>query len=163
MARDLIDVQIDFDALNKALQTVSGFSQQLERELEKGLLELALLIEGEAKLALKQHRAIDQGQLWNSITVVPISGEEVLVGTNVSYAAAVEFGTKGHWLHIESTPGFRNWLKRHGIDKDQKLEFFYVAPKPKPYMEPAFEEGKSKAPNIFKERVQAVMQGLGVA
>jgi len=161
MARDLIDIQFDFDALTQALGTVSGFSDRLERELEKGLLELATLIEGEAKSKLKQHGSIDQGQLWNSIAVVPVSSEQVLVGTNVSYAAAVEYGTKGHWLHIESTPGFRNWLKRHGIDNYETLEFFYVEPKPKPYMEPAFEEGKSKAPKIIEGLIQTAMKKSG--
>ena len=161
MAPSLIDVQIDFEALNKASRIVAGLSDLVLKELEEGLLELATMIEAEAKSKLKEHGAIDLGQLWNSITVVPVSQTEVLVGTNVSYAAAVEFGTKGHWLHIESTPGFRGWLTRHGIDKAKKLEFFYVVPRPKPHMEPAFNYGKGLATSMVETRIQAIMQSLG--
>ncbi|MBC8552625.1 MAG: HK97 gp10 family phage protein [Candidatus Brocadiales bacterium] len=156
----MIDVDIDFKALEKASWVVSGVSELVLKELEAGMMNLATVIGGHAKEKLKEHGAIDQGQLWNSITIVPISKTEVIVGTNVSYAAAVEFGTKGHWLHIESTPGFRGWLTRHGIDKNNKMEFFYVEPKPRPYMEPAFAHAKSMVPSVIETRVKNVLSRL---
>jgi len=158
--RMMIEVDIDFKAIEKASKVVSGISELVLKELEAGMLELATLVEAKAKEKIKEHGAIDQGQLWNSITIVPLSQTEVIVGTNVSYAAAVEFGTKGHWLHIESTPGFRGWLTRHGIDKENKMEFFYVKPTPKPYMEPAFIHGKSMVPSVIETRVKNVMNRL---
>jgi len=156
----MIDVEIDFKAIEKASKVVSGVSELILRELEEGMMELSTLVDRHAKEKLKEHGAIDKGQLWNSITIVPISKTEIIVGTNVSYAAAVEFGTKGHWLHIESTPGFRGWLTRHGIDKEEKLEFFYVEPKPRPYMEPAYNFGKTMVPSVIQDRINNVISGL---
>lgn len=156
----MIDVDIEFKAIEKASKVISNVSELVLKEVESGMLELATLVDRHAKEKLKEHGAIDQGQLWNSITIVPISKTEVIVGTNVSYAAAVEFGTKGHWLHIESTPGFRGWLDRHGIDKEHKMEFFYVEPKPKPYMEPAFMHGKSMASSVVQDKINNVISGL---
>ncbi len=156
----MIDVKIDFKAIEKAEKVVSGVSELILQEIQEGMMELSTLVETEAKEKIKEHGAIDQGQLWNSITIVPISQTEVIVGTNVSYAAAVEFGTKGHWLHIESTPGFRGWLTRHGIDKEKRKEFFYVEPKPRAYMEPAFIHGKSMVPSVIETRVKNVISRL---
>lgn len=156
----MIDIKIDFKAIEKAEKVVSGVSELILQEIHDGMMELSTLIEAQAKEKIKEHGAIDQGQLWNSITIVIISKTEVIVGTNVSYAAAVEFGTKGHWLHIESTPGFRGWLTRHGIDKENKMEFFYVEPKPRAYMEPTYFYGKSMVPSVIETRVKNVINRL---
>jgi len=156
----MIDIKIDFKAIEKASKVVSGVSELILQEIQRGMMELSTLIDRHVKEKIKEHGAIDQGQLWNSITIVPISKTEVIVGTNVSYAAAVEFGTKGHWLHIESTPGFRGWLTRHGIDKNNKMEFFFVEPKPRPYMEPAYNYGKSMVPSVVQDRVKNAIGGL---
>jgi len=160
MGDSLIEVAVDWEALKKAATLLSGFSDRLLQALEEGVMELAVEIEREAKQQLKSQGAIDQGQLWNSMTVVPLSKTEAIVGTNVSYAAAVEFGSRGHWLHIASTPGFRNWLTRHGIDKEQSREFFYVEPKPRPYMEPAYETGRKRTGEIFQEKIDRVMRRI---
>ena len=156
----MMDVIIDFKAVEKAEKVVSGVSKLILREIQDGMMELSTLVDRHAKEKIKEHGAIDQGQLWNSITIVPISKTEIIVGTNVSYAAAVEFGTKGHWLHIKSTPGFRGWLTRHGIDKEKVLEFFCVEPKPKTYMEPAFQFGKSMVPSVVEEKVKTVLNRI---
>ena len=156
----MIDVKIDFEAIEKAEKVVSGISELILQEIQEGMMELSTLVDRHAKEKIKEHGAIDQGQLWNSITIVPMSKTEVIVGTNVSYAAAVEFGTKGHWLHIESTPGFRGWMTRHGIDKENKMEFFYVEPKPRPYMEPAFVHGKHLVPSVIQDKVKLVLSRL---
>jgi len=160
MGDSLIEVTVDWDALKKATRVISGFSDRLLKAVEEGLRELAVAVEREAKEKLKSHGAVDLGNLWNSITVVPLTATEVIVGTNLSYAAAVEFGTRGHWLHIESTPGFRQWLTRHGIDKEHKREFFYVEPKPRPYMEPAYAYGKTRATEILQEKIDRLMRRI---
>jgi hypothetical protein len=82
------------------------------------------------------------------------------VGTNIEYAAAVEFGTKGHWLKIDNIPGFRNWMKHHGIDPEEKLIYFYVEPKPRPYMEPAFQRGKQILPETIEKQIENTLHRL---
>lgn len=160
MGEPFIDIKVDWDELEKAARAVSGLTDLMMQEVGNGLKELALEVEREAKERLKSTGAVDLGRLWNSITVVPLSETEVVVGTNVSYAAAVEFGTKGHWLHIDSVPGFRKWMERHGIDKEHKLQFFYVHPKARPYMEPAYRYGKDQVGPIIQEKINRVMERL---
>jgi len=160
MADKFIDVQIDFDALEKVGNVINGVGDLVLREVEQGMMELSTLIDAKAKDKIKQHGAIDKGQLWNSITIVPVSKTEVIVGTNVSYASAVEFGTKGHWIHIESTAGFRGWMRRHGIDKEKKMEYFYVQPKPRPFMEPAYNHGKNMVSSVIEDRINNIISGL---
>ena len=155
-----MDMQVDLGKIKDLKRMLEKYPQELERALEKGILSIALSMEAFAKQKIKEQGAIDLGQLLNSITVKRISTRHALVGTNVEYAAAVEFGTKGHWLKIENIPGFREWMKHHGIDPDEKLIYFYVEPKPRPYMEPAFQWGKQIMPETVEKQVEATMHRL---
>ena len=158
----MIKVDVDLKAIENVKTFYRHYPQALLNALYEGVLAIALEIQRTAVMKLKEHGAIDLGQLWNSIQVQRISSTEVIVGTNVEYAAAVEFGTKGHWLIIDKIPGFRGWLKRHGIDLDRKMKYFYVHPKPRPYMEPAYQEGKKIASAEIKKAVKTVMAEIGL-
>ena len=155
-----MNIQVDLGKIKDLKRMLEKYPQELERALEEGILSIALSMEAFAKQKIKEQGAIDLGQLLNSITVKRISPRHAIVGTNVEYAAAVEFGTKGHWLKIDNIPGFRNWMKHHGIDPEEKLEFFYVEPKPRPYMEPAFQWGKQILPEEVEKQVEATMNRL---
>jgi HK97 gp10 family phage protein len=150
----------------KAIEGVKSFLKRYPGELTQAVYEGVLIIATEIQRTavekLKSHGAIDLGQLWNSINIHRISKNEIVVGTNVEYAAAVEFGTKGHWLTIDKIHGFRNWLGRHGIDLDKKMKYFYVHPKPKPFMEPAYQEGKQIAPSIIRREAEEAMARVGL-
>jgi len=141
----MIKVEVDIGAI----ENVKKFCRHYPQALTAALHE-------------KEHGAVDLGQLWNSIHIHRISPTEVIVGTNVEYAAAVEFGTKGHWLTIDKIPGFRGWLRRHGIDLDAKMKYFYVHPKPRPYMEPAYQAGKQIAPDEIKKAVKTATMQVGL-
>ena len=157
-----VDVQVDLTKIKNLKKFFEQYPGELERTLEAGIVNVAVAMERFAKQKIKEQGAIDLGQLFNSIVVKRISARQVIVGTNVEYAAAVEFGTKGHWLRIDNIPGFRNWLKHHGIDSDEKLVYFYVEPKPRPYMEPAFQEGKAKLPEVIQNQIEQIMRRLKV-
>ncbi len=158
----MIKVDVDMKAIDNVKKFCKTYPQALTNALYDGILAIAEEIHRTAVTKLKEHGAVDLGQLWNSIHIHRISSTEVIVGTNVEYAAAVEFGTKGHWLTIDKIPGFRNWLRRHGIDLEAKMKYFYVHPKPRPYMEPAFQEGKRIAPDEIKKAVKITMAELGM-
>ena len=157
-------IKVDVDM--KAIEGVKSFLKRYPGELTEAVYEGVLIISTEIQRTavenLKSHGAVDLGQLWNSINIHRISQAEIIIGTNVEYAAAVEFGTKGHWLTIDKIPGFRNWMRRHGIDLDKKMKYFYVHPKPKPFMEPAYQEGKQIAPRIIRREVEGVMTRVGL-
>ena len=155
-----MDVKVDLGKIKGLKRMFEKYPGELERSLAEGILNIAHSMEAFAKQKIKEQGAIDLGQLFNSITIKRISKRQVIVGTNVEYAAAVEFGTKGHWLKIDNIPGFRNWMKHHGIDPEEKLIYFYVEPKPRPYMEPAFQEGKAKLPEVIQNQIQQTMRRL---
>ena len=155
-----MDMQVDLGKIKDLKRMLEKYPQELEKALEEGILSIALSMEAFAKQKIKEQGAVDLGQLLNSITLKRISPRHAIVGTNVEYAAAVEFGTKGHWLKIDNIPGFRNWMKHHGIDPEGKLEFFFVEPKPRPYMEPAFQWGKQTLPETVEKQVEATIRRL---
>ena len=155
-----MNVNVDLSKINGLRRMLEKYPTELGQALEAGILDIALSMEGFAKQKVKEHGAIDLGQLLNSITVKRISKRHVILGTNVEYAAAVEFGTKGHWIRIENIPGFRNWMRSHGIDLDEKTKYFFVAPKPRPYMEPAFQRGKQIMPNEVKAQIESTILRL---
>jgi len=155
-----MNVQVDLGKIKVLKRMLEKYPGELERALERGIVSIALSLEAFAKQKLKEQGAVDLGQLLNSITVKRISPRHAIVGTNVEYAAAVEFGTKGHWLKIDNIPGFRNWMKHHGIDPEEKLEFFYVEPKPRPYMEPAFQWGRQMLPEAIEKEIETTMRRL---
>ena len=158
----MIKVEVDIGAIENVRRFCRKYPQALTDALYEGILTIAEEIQRTAVTKLKEHGAIDLGQLWNSIHIHRISPTELIVGTNVEYAAAVEFGMKGHWLTIDKIPGFRNWLRRHCIDLDAKMKYFYVHPKPKPYMEPAYQEGKRIAPDEIRKSVETAMLQVGL-
>ena len=158
----MIKVDVDMKAIEGVRKFFKRYPEELKEAVYEGVLIIAQEIHRTAVNKLKEQGAIDLGQLWNSIHIHRISATELIVGTNVEYAAAVEFGTKGHWLTIDKIPGFRGWLRRHGIDLDAKMKYFYVHPKPKPYMEPAYEEGKRIAPDEIKKAIKTAIAVAGM-
>ena len=158
----MIKVDVDMKAIEGVKSFLKRYPGELREAVYDGVLIIATEIQRTVVEKLKGHGSIDIGQLWNSIHIHRISTSEIIVGTNVEYAAAVEFGTKGHWLTIDKIQGFRDWLRRHGIDLDRKMKYFYVHPKPKPYMEPAYQEGKELAPSIIMREVEAAMARVGL-
>ncbi len=155
-----MNVYVDLGKIKGLKRMFEKYPLELEKALEEGILSIALSMEAFAKQKIKEQGAIDLGQLLNSITVKRISPRQVIVGANVEYAAAVEFGAKGHWIKIDNIPGFRNWMKHHGIDPEEKLIYFYVEPKPRPYMEPAFQWGKQILPEALKNQIRQAMRRL---
>jgi len=150
-------ISVAVSGISAALKKLKKYPGVLNACLQEGLMIIAEEIRKTAVDKLKEQQAIDLGQLWNSIVIHRISAKSVIVGTNVEYAAVVEFGTKGHWLKIDNIPGFRNWMKHHGIDLQERMTYFYVHPKPRPYFEPAFQEGRNIAEGIISRTMNEVV------
>lgn len=158
----MIKIDVDLPSVEKVKSLSRRYPASLREALSEGLFAIALEIQRTAVERLKEGGAVDLGQLWNSINIHRISPTELVVGTNLEYAAAVEFGATGHWVTIDKIPGFRGWLRRHGIDAGGKMKYFYVQPKPRPYMEPAYQAGIKAAPREIREAVEGVIARLGL-
>ena len=153
-------IVIDTRAFAKSKAILRKHPLLLQAALQSAMVTLAEDVRKVAVTKLRDSGAVDSGLLMNSISVVPESKRKLIVGTNVAYAAAVEFGARGHWLHIDSIPGMRLWLKRHGISGWDTRKFFYVAPKPRPYFEPAFVHGKAVTQKVIEVALSNVLLGL---
>ncbi len=73
------------------LKSLDQYEESVLKGLQKAVEESALLLEREAKLAAP----VDTGRLRSSITT-EIGKLEATVGTNVEYAAAIEYGSSKH-------------------------------------------------------------------
>ncbi len=105
---------------------------------------------------------VDSGYLRGSIThKVDEQDLSVIIGTNVEYAAYVEFGTgeyaengqgrKGGWFYVTDKPVVAGWLKALGKLKDGKYLYFTYGSKPQPYLRPAILENKDEIRRILTE------------
>lgn len=106
-------------------QTVVGIKIEGLAELEGRFRDAPGVVESEIKRAMnrsvqrvladvKRETPVDTGRLRSSITGrTEGSGAEIrgIVGTNVKYAAYVEFGTRPHWPPIKA---LEVWARRHG-------------------------------------------------
>ncbi len=82
------------------------------------------------------------------------------VGTTFNYALAIEYGTRPHFPPVAPLAAWA--IRVLGIDKKEAQQIgFLIARKiaaegtePQPYLRPAADEGKIKAPGIMKKAIQ---------
>lgn len=123
---------MQFDFIDNSAQVLAALREATERALEK----CGLVAEGYAKKATP----VDTGNLRNSISH-RVSENEVVIGTNVEYAAYVELGT-GHYY-----PGGRqdSW-----VYQDDKGNWHRTnGQKAQPYLKPAVADHKNQYREII--------------
>lgn len=106
----------------------------------------------------KRLAPVDTGRLRASITpeVRRLSNEvQGVVGSNVTYAAAVENGSRPHW------PPFRAlevWARRHGANEAEVWWAIGLAgTKPHPYLRPAFEKNRQRILDLLGGTVERIV------
>jgi len=161
--------------LDKITKELGNFEKRETKNVRQVVKESAIFCSGKAKKNLSQpypEGAIDTGQLRNNITYEEIITQEGItyrVGTNVSHAPFIEFGTKPHFPPLgDETHGLIRWVIRHmgaakgktpvfgkvkkadRVDKARSIAFAiakkiakYGTP-PKPFLRPAFIQAKQK-------------------
>lgn len=147
--RGLIEVQRN---LERAAAELHG------EQMLAGMKKAALLVEGDAK----RNAPVDMGLLRASITheirTEGAGGRTVtgVVGSNKTYAAAMELGSRPHWPPVEA---LQVWARRHGMDA------FLVAraisrrgTKPRLYLQRAFESNKPRIVDILGQAVSGVVR-----
>jgi hypothetical protein len=151
---DGVTMLLDKKALGKTQKLLAAFPSVLARSLALAILEIAKVVQTQAKRSLTDEGAIDLGALRASLHIVVLGPLTVLVGTPSEYAAPVEFGTVGHFVKVENVPGMREWLVRHKIPQGETRTYFYVHPKPRPFMAPAWMMGVTLTPKTVEEAVE---------
>lgn len=121
---------ISVDLTDNSPEVLEAMRQQAQVALEM----CGLLAEGYAKLNITEQKAVDTGNLRNSITH-KVDPDELAcyVGTNVEYAPYIEFGTG----EFSQTGGRQTPWVYKGSDGN-----FYMTTgmQPRPYLRPAIND-----------------------
>lgn len=134
---------INLDRLKSKLEDIAN-PQAMQNALEKA----CFIVENEAK----KKCPVGDGQLRQSITH-EIDGSDGIVGTNVSYAPYVEYGTG-----IFSSLG--NGRQDKWSYKDEKGKWHTtIGQKPQPYLHPALQESRKKIIDCFKDEIMKGVKG----
>ena len=126
-------------------EVLKATQQQLERAAEI----IGGMAESYAKKNITQQGAVDTGNLRNSIThATENNGHTVVIGSAVTYAPYVEFGTGKFaeggggrptpWVYQDSKG---NWHRTSGM-------------KPRPYLRPAIEEHKREYKEVIEQELK---------
>lgn len=144
------------DPVQVSVQIPAGLDQGaviLSEEVTTAIKNASLSIEREAKHLVP----VDTGTLRRSLTstVAPIGGKPTgIVGTALSYAASVEFGSKPHTT--PSAPIFRYAERKGGDGWAMWAAIKKHGTKPHPYLVPAFDAKREAT-------IQRIQKGLKAA
>ncbi len=131
---------------------------KLRRQILDRLEIAGEFVEGQAKLKLRNQKAVDEGTLMGSINYkVNKKDLSVTIGTRVEYAPYVEFGTgefaesgngrKGGWFYVTDRKHDKGLFIRE--TEDGKFLYFTKGMKPRPFLKPALEENKPEIKRIL--------------
>lgn len=151
-----------------ASELVFMLDNMADFDVEAALNECGNIIEETAK----RLAPVDSGQLHGSIRKGPVQGNSVTVGTNVSYAPYVEYGTGiyagnggGYWVYVRGNDSQGETShKRYtlaeakqivAIMRSRGLDAWYTSgQKPQPYMHPALENNREQFVKVFDHYIK---------
>ena len=136
-----MQIKVNAGGITELISFIEGYKEHVITEVPKSRMKHAYMIERMAKGKV----AVDSSRLKNSI-VTKHEGNASLVGTNVVYARAREFGSRAYVI----TPKKAKFLRFKG--RDGKWVFVKKVNYPagrgkKPYLIPSFEEVTPKFEN----------------
>ena len=151
---DDITIHIPQSEIRKALGNLSGFTQEVNMELEGLVRRSTFRVAGSAK----RNAPSNFGKLRQAI-VPKVKGLTGEVAVNVDYAGAVEFGTKPHvirprWkkaLAFKPGAGFRFW-DESGRVVVKRVK--HPGTKAQPYLRPAVEQEAVRMRKALKRIIE---------
>lgn len=158
------------------LNEVIGDFEALEQlDMTLTLNQAGVLVQDTAK----ELAPFNEGTLSRSITHYLPDDKTVVVGTNLSYAPYVEYGTgrfakngngrPGYWVYVEGSDGtFRQkkrtiytleqakWIKARLIEEGIPADRIWITKgqKPQPFLEPALEQNRDKISKLFAQAIK---------
>ena len=141
----MISISITPDSLSKALSDLDKYSDSVKTRVKKEVVRTAYAIDSKAKSLVRE----DKGRLRQSIhpefTIgslnVSIPSNGAVVGTNVTYASDIEFGTKPHTI-LPKNKSVLRWY-RNGVFYFSK-SVRHPGTRPYPFMNPAAESERQQ-------------------
>lgn len=168
MSRNLIHLEVDLRKLDRLARGFKDYRRALASELKAALVDTLTDIERVAK----EKCPVKTGRLRASITTEVRTVTEGYVGTNVEYAADVEYGTHPHTITAKNaktlrferggTPAryvrTRSGKFRRKAGTPGKAVFAKSVQHPgtpaQPYLEPAYRQGEKMAKQRYEEAFQ---------
>lgn len=151
MAKRGVDIEVI--GLNDAKRKLREIDTQTANRIKAQVLKSGLKIES----AAKDKAPVDTGRLRAAIdTRVSNGGFTYEVYPTVTYAAAIEFGTKAHF---PPTGAIAGWARRHGLSGKEYLIARSIArrgTKKQPFLFPAYEAEKDQ----FIDGIRTILKGL---
>lgn len=143
------------EGLKDIKRVINRLINQAPQATLDGLNAFGIAVQSQARRNLTDLPAVDTGRLRSSIKVEDVTREtqiNVRVGTDVNYAAAVEFGSKPHFPPLEP---IREWCRRHNIPESAAyaiaLNISRNGQAAKPYLFPAYEQERPNFQEYIKE------------
>lgn len=132
-------IEVRFDDNSEAVLNA------LRNAVERGLMGIGETAVTYAKKSLTEQKAVDTGRLRNSINYL-VRDDEVYIGTNVEYAAYVEFGTGKYADGGRPTP----W-----VYQDDEGNWHWTAGNPaRPYLAPAAKNHTQEYRDMLKDSLE---------
>lgn len=141
----MISISITPDSLSKCLSNLDKYATHVKVDVKKEVVRAAYSIDSKAKGLVRR----DTGRLMGSIhpefsigvlnVAIPANG--AVVGTNVSYASDLEFGTKPHIIKPKNKSLLR-WYKNGKFYFAKEVK--HPGTKAYPFMNPAAESERSR-------------------
>lgn len=94
-------IKLTIPNLEREIKKIGAFRIQKIGEVVQELDRTALMVESGAKRNLTQNKSVDTGRLRSSVVRQEYGKFNRTVGTNVEYAAGVEFGTVPHVIRAK--------------------------------------------------------------
>lgn len=118
-------------------------------QILRALTTCGLLAEGYAKMNITAQKAVDTGNLRNSISnKVVESDKAVYVGTNTHYAPYIEFGTG---IYAENGGRMTPWVWAD----DEGIGHWTQGQPPRPFLRPAMSEHAEEYKRVIKEELKS--------
>ena len=141
-------IKLESFGFERTEDVLAYIQKNIEVDFMESLHILCETIVVEARSNLQNNTNINSGHLLSSIRILEETDDHIILGTDVEYAAYIEYGRgpvrplkEGGWLH---------WIdKSSGKDVFAK---FANATEPSPFMEPAVTSMTLNFPEIYAEK-----------
>lgn len=162
----MVSYEVEIKGLDEQIRRLDRYPQIAGVELGIAMRQAVAMIEREAKIAAP----VNTGQLRSSITskIELMMGGEVtgIVGTNVIYAPAVEFGARPHFPPLQPLAywvsrklGIQGW-EGIGVTIMIARKIAARGTRAQPFLKPAFEKAKNDINKAFANAVERIVQKL---
>ena len=146
-------IKLESFGFERTEDVLTYIKNNIESDFRDSLHILCETIVAEARSNLQNNTNIDSGHLLSSIRILEETDDYIILGTDVEYAAYIEYGRgpvrplkEGGWLH---------WIdKSSGKDVFAK---FANATEPSPFMEPAVVQHTLDFPTVHATKVTRII------